>query len=163
MSEIYTQMARLREFVGLFPRWSAHVTFKGKGHKVAMTNEAIDAYRKWLTAEGVQGAHVGPATENCAPSTKSAHLRDIELETHTHIHTLPPRESHASPRCANPGGRDEVSIFDAEGVTIRLTPLPAKPGEPPAAIRLRQLLKLALRGFRFRASWAPATPPKGAE
>jgi hypothetical protein len=36
-----------------------------------------------------------------------------------------------------------------ENWTITLEPLPDRPGEPPAARRMAQLLKLALRGFRF--------------
>jgi hypothetical protein len=32
-----------------------------------------------------------------------------------------------------------------------------KPGEPDPAIRLRQWLKLGLRAFGIRATWAPAT------
>jgi hypothetical protein len=37
--------------------------------------------------------------------------------------------------------------------TFSLTPEPSRPGEPPPEVRVRQLLKLALRAFRLRASW----------
>ena len=44
---------------------------------------------------------------------------------------------------------------DAIGpVTLTLTSLPQKPGDPPASIRLRRLLKTMLRTYGFRASWA---------
>lgn len=59
--------------------------------------------------------------------------------------------------------RGEVSCYARErvpspttkpfAVDLTLTALPPKPGEPPPAIRLRRLLKIALRGFGFRASW----------
>lgn len=37
-----------------------------------------------------------------------------------------------------------------ERYTITVEPLPARPGEPEPAIRLRQWLKLALRAFKLR-------------
>ena len=38
--------------------------------------------------------------------------------------------------------------------TLAVDPLPAKPGEPPPAIRLRAWLKLGRRVFGLRVRWA---------
>jgi hypothetical protein len=53
---------------------------------------------------------------------------------------------------------DEAGVKKTPPITITLIPLPAKPGEPPVEIRVRQALKLLLRGFRLRAEWAEPTP-----
>jgi hypothetical protein len=51
-------------------------------------------------------------------------------------------------------------MTEHEPITLTFTPLQSRRGEPPPEVRLRQLLKVALRGFRFRASWpTPASPP----
>jgi hypothetical protein len=39
-----------------------------------------------------------------------------------------------------------------EAFTITLEPLPDRPGEAPAARRMAQLLKIALRGFRLKCT-----------
>jgi hypothetical protein len=38
-------------------------------------------------------------------------------------------------------------------VIVSLTPLPDRPGDAPAEIRLRRALKAILRVYRIRAAW----------
>lgn len=40
-----------------------------------------------------------------------------------------------------------------DAVPLILRVMPSKPGEPAPEVRLRQALKLLLRGFRIRAEW----------
>jgi hypothetical protein len=76
----------------------------------------------WSLVEDVQGAQLPPATETCAPSGAIAHLRENSVNTPHTTNTLPPREEDEDRRCAVPGGRDEVRVFDESG----------EPLQPPA-------------------------------
>jgi hypothetical protein len=48
---------------------------------------------------------------------------------------------------------------DRDTYNLVIRPEPPKPGEPPVEIRLRQVLKLLLRGFGLRCLAVTKEPP----
>jgi len=81
---------------------------------------------------------------NVLPPLSALHARTHEREPEqvaTPCYLLPDR-------AVTPDERGALTV------TLELTASPAKPGEAPPAIRLRQALKLLLRGFNIRARWA---------